>query len=170
MRIMHGTAGYPFMQADNKDHREGKPDVEQIIAEIHAGIRRARDNNGPAAEPTPAPGALDANNLYACLKAANQTHRVELPPAEGLKGRLRTRLYALLAHSFESINRHQLVVLHILNKLVKVLDGSNDELTGELLTQTRNRMDLTESLSKRIADLERQVAALEKRLADKDAR
>ncbi|MDD2236891.1 MAG: hypothetical protein PHG65_06765 [Kiritimatiellae bacterium] len=143
---------------------ENKADVEQIVHEISAGLHQA----GTTRSHEPSPDE-PVHNLQALLREINQSHRVALPPAEGVKGRLRTRLYALLAQPFESINRFHLLTLHTLNKLVKVLDGSNDDLEGELLTQTRNRLDLIETLSHRIADLETKVTSLEQRLESEKA-
>ena len=137
------------------------------MSEIRAGIRQAEES---CIDAEPSGTDPDTNNLYASMYEINHSHRVMLPPADGFKGWLRLRLYALLSQPFESINRYHVLVLHLLNKLVKVLDGSNDDLTGELLTQTRNRMDLIEAMSHRIAYLEQKVTALEQRLGEKDAR
>lgn len=154
------------MMNTTPSNQESKPDVERIIADIHAGLRQAE-----AAIPPEPPSAEPVHHLHALLEEINRSHRVALPPTDGLKGRLRTRLYALLATPFESINRFHLLTLHSLNKLVKVLDGSNDDLRGELLTRTRNRMDLIEALAHRTAELEAKVITLEQRLnAEKDPR
>jgi hypothetical protein len=131
--------------------------VEEITREILSRIDQAETQ---AQESMPPPSAAE-NNLYEILRLANQSYPVTPPPAAGLKGHLRLRLYALLAEPFQAIATFHVYTLRALNKITKLLDGTHDDLTGELLTSNRNRMDLIEALSHRVAQLEKRIDELE---------
>ena len=136
-----------------------KPDVEQIVDAIQANLQLNE------AETTPvAPSERTDLNLYDALQRANESYALVLPPEDrSIKSRLRDLVLRLLAPLTARMIEHNENSVQVLNKLVRVMDGRDDDLKGEMLMATRNRMDLIEALSDRIAALEKQVETLQNR-------
>ena len=136
-----------------------KPDVEQIVDAIQANLQLNE------AETTPVATSERTDlNLYDALQRANESYALVLPPEDhSIKSRLRNLVLRLLAPLTARMIEHNENSVQVLNKLVRVMDGRDDDLKGEMLMATRNRMDLIEALSDRIAALEKQVETLQNR-------
>ena len=136
-----------------------KPDVEQIVDAIQANLHLNE------AETTPVATSERTDlNLYDALQRANESYALVLPPEDhSIKSRLRNLVLRLLAPLTARMIEHNENSVQVLNKLVRVMDGRDDDLKGEMLMATRNRMDLIEALSDRIAALEKQVETLQNR-------
>jgi len=134
-----------------------KPDVERIVETIKSQLKHAET----AVPPTESSDTH--SNVYTVLQQANESYALQGPAGGGSawKQRIRKGLFTLLSPVTDRIIDHNAHVVRVLNKLVKVLDGSDDELKGELLAATHNRMDLIESLADRVIALEKQVADLQ---------
>ncbi|NCD33226.1 MAG: hypothetical protein EOL87_07360 [Spartobacteria bacterium] len=136
--------------------KRDKPDVERIVETIKSQLKHAET----AVPPTESSDTH--SNVYTLLQQANESYALQVPAGgNAWKQRVRKGLLTLLSPVTDRIIDHNAHVVRVLNKLVKVLDGSDDELKGELLTATRNRMDLIESLADRVIALEKQVADLQ---------
>ena len=134
---------------------EREIDVEALVAEIGAA-RSAAD----AATPLPTDDeAQRESDLYACLALANQSC-CEPPRHPGLRGRARGLVRKLLGADLHALRQHDQHVVRTLNKVVKVLDGSQDDVNGEILAATRARLDIVTALSQRLTALEQEVAEL----------
>ena len=134
---------------------EKEIDIDVIVAEIAAARSEAEAK-------TPLPTVEEVRqegDLYACLELANRSC-VEPPLPRGLRGVVCHVMRRLLGTDLRSFRQHDLHVLRSLNKIVKVLDGSQDDLNGEILAASRTRLDIVALLSQRIVKLEDEVARL----------
>jgi hypothetical protein len=137
---------------------EQEIDIEALVAEIGAA-RSAAD----AATPLPTDAeAQSESDLYACLAMVNQSCSAPrwFPRLRGLARRLTRKLLGPDSYDQQ--------VVRTLNRMVKVLDGSQDDLNGEILAATRTRLGIVTALSQRLTDLEAEVATL-RQSAETDA-
>ncbi len=156
-------------------HRgEEIPDVEKIIAGIRQNVKDAEEAFEKANADIHAP-ALDQNakatdNIYELLSAANRTTAVgHLPPEGGPKGYLRRRIYASIIPLIQELNQHHSQTVRFMNKLMRVLDGVDTEISSELLLNTQRLIDLMTQFCNRISQyddlkIEERLKALEEKL------
>jgi hypothetical protein len=139
------------------------PDVEAIVAEIRRDIRAAEETFRQETAPppgTPTPEQLEEglraqSNLYENLHAVNSTYMVgAVPPTPGLRGRVQRHVYADLLPLVHELNEFHIRVVRVLNKLVRILDGHDTEVSSEILLKTQRRVDLLTELCDRLARLE----------------
>lgn len=136
------------------------PDIEKIIA----SIRAARKSSASLVNPSQLAAATAEDNLASNLKAANE-HCSLTPPPKGVRGFCNLLLFKLLGHTIRQINTFHADVVHVLNKLVRMLEGE-DPAVSELVAIHRRRITLTEMLAERLAHydalhIEERLKALE---------
>lgn len=130
-------------------------DVDAIVADIHSARAEADSE-------TPLPAVEDVKrdaDLYACLARANQSCG-EVGLLGGLRGLVQRLMRKLLGPELTAMRQHDQDVVRTLNKVVKVLDGSNDDLNGAILASSRTRLDILQALAQRVESLEQEVASL----------
>ncbi|MBL7115444.1 MAG: hypothetical protein ISS35_06735 [Kiritimatiellae bacterium] len=119
-----------------------RPDVEAMIAEIRSQI-------ADKAEPTP-DTADDEKNFYENLATLNQLCTVGSSGGglRGLRDRIASRLLGGLLAQINAFHSH---MVRVLNGMVRLLDGTDDESVSAVLSRAQLRHDLLEQISTRLA-------------------
>lgn len=143
-----------------------KLDVESIIAEIRQDAQRA-EGSVPAAERE---AVRVEDDLRGNLAAANRSCAVGAAP-QGLAGRV---VYRLIRPLIGEINGFHAHVVRALNRIVRILEGEDASVSGEVVELQKRRVALLEKLSARLAEydalqIEERLRALEHRTGGKDA-
>jgi len=164
---------------ENKND-QSTPDVEAIIAKI----RKSSNGNEALSNNTEdninseemLEGVREESNLYKNLETANLTCNIPKKSFKGIKGIIRTGLYIILSPLINHLNRFHGSVIHVINKLVKIIDGQDTTISSELLMKTQRRIDLLTQFSNRLSDyddmnidqrlrkLEAEISELNKRI------
>lgn len=170
--------GRERLEMNDHTERSDVPDVEAIVADIRKTVREAEqalaeateaERAGPTLEEL-AEGERVQANLYDNLHAANSTYVVGgKPPMTGLKAKARDKVYNLIDPLVKELNEFNVNVVRTLNKLVKIFDGHDTQVSSELLMKTQRRVDLLAQLSDRLAALddfriEERLRGIEERL------
>ena len=155
----------------DKSDRADLPDVEAIVEEIRSHIRQA--NEGFPEEDLPGPES--EQNLAANLGAVNKAWEVGVLEGAGPVSLLRRPVYKVLGALIGEINNFNSNVVRVLNRLVKILEGSDSEGSGELLADARRRSTLLAQLSERLERyddmlIDSRLEKIEKVLADLEDR
>lgn len=136
------------------DQQEDRPDVEAIIAEIRRDIRDAEFPDADRAEEH----ADTEPSLYHNLGVVNATWDVGRRKRTGLAGRIRRILDRVFGAPIDEIHTFNSHVTRVLNRIVKILDGTaapenqaGSEPDPNRLAQLAVRLD---KLEKRIGTLE----------------
>ena len=138
-----------------------KPDVERIISEIRRNIDNAEEMISPEMNE-----AVDVeSDIYGNLGEANRTCETGRFRSSGAASRLRGRFMAPLIDEINQFHGH---VIRVLNRLIRLLDGTDTELESPVLDNARKRMDTVSALSRRLAEYDE--ANIEQRLTDIEQR
>ncbi|MFH2003771.1 MAG: hypothetical protein ABIK27_03360 [Bacteroidota bacterium] len=137
------------------------PDVEAIINEIRKDLKKA----GAAIsedELKETKEVRDDEDLYTNVIAANRSWNAGHLPQQGMKFKIRKALRRLLG--IDDFNGN---IIRILNELIKILEGQDTVMSGELLFRNRLRIDLLTQLSHRLSqyddmNIEQRLRRLEK--------
>ena len=148
-----------------------RPDVEAIIGEIRSSIRSAEESLEEGD-----PAALEAErNLKANLGAANATWRVGTLGRVTPAGLMRYPVYKVLSRLIGEINNFHSHVVRVLNRLVRILEGSDSEGSEELLANARRRLTILARLGERLDEyddmqVDARLQRIEKALAGLEER
>ena len=137
------------------------PDVEAIINEIRKDLKSAGATISEDELKETKEVRYD-EDLYANLIAANRAWNAGHLPQQGIKFKIRKALRRLLG--IDDFNGN---VIRILNELIKILEGQDTVMSGELLFSNRLRIDLLTQLSRRLSeyddmDIELRLRRIEK--------
>jgi hypothetical protein len=155
----------------DKADRADNPDVEAIIEEIRSHVRQAEEDF-PAEDLT----ALESErNLKANLGVVNEAWEVGALEGTGPVSMLRRPVYKVLGALIGEINNFNSNAARVLNRLVKILEGSDTEGSEELLTNARRRLTLLARLSERLErydelQIDTRLEKIEKALSDLEDR
>lgn len=135
-------------------NKDAKPDVEQIISQIRQNIIDSEKQITPEMD-----HALNVeNDIYGNLAMANETCHTGKFQAGGPILRLRRRFMSPLINEVNQFNAH---IIRVLNRLIKMIDGTDTESESQVLENAGRRMDLISSLSHRLADVEQRLDRIE---------
>lgn len=155
----------------DKSDKADRPDVEAIIEEIRSHVRQAEEDF-----PGEDLAALESErNLKANLEVVNEDWEVGALKGTGPVTLLRRPVYKVLGALIGEINNFNSNVARVLNRIVRLLDGTDTEGSEELLTNARRRLTLLARLSLRLEQyddlrIDTRLARIEKALADLEDR
>jgi hypothetical protein len=155
----------------DKSDTADRPDVEAIIGEIRSHVRQAEEDL-----PGEDLAALESErDLNANLGALNETWEVGTLKGTGPFTLVRRPVYKVLGALIGEINNFNSNVARVLNRIVRILDGSDTEGSGEVLTNARRRLTLLTRLSERLEgyedlQIDTRLKKIEKALAGLDDR
>jgi len=144
-------------------------DAEAMIEEIRSLSKSAQDSVSDEFRASLA----EEQSIQGNLRKMNQSCTLQTGAA-GLLGPLRKILYALLAPLLEQINSFHAHTVRVANQLLRVLEGEDSTLSGEIAEKNRRRIELLSQLSRRIEeydelDIDARLKSIEERLESKDS-
>ncbi|MBM4142343.1 MAG: hypothetical protein FJ225_01935 [Lentisphaerae bacterium] len=147
------------------------PDVEAIMADIRREIAAA----GGLAPGEPPGGSAAEAGLRENLAAANRLHAVGAVTGGGAAALARRATHKLLGTLIAQINEFNARTVRVLNEIVGIMEGEETASTGQVLEQSRRRLELVSELSRRLAeydalDIDARLRRLEERNGVRDAR
>jgi len=152
------------------EQQKAVPDVESIMAEVRSSLKDIPEFEDAQSGLAHGVGAPDPDDLYSNLAFANRCCAGAADAPRWKRGvrKVARRMLKVLFPDVISFQEH---TVRVLNKLVKVIDGRDDTLTSDILTNTKTRVDTLAHLSRRQDDLDdlrldERLRAIEKRLGN----